>query len=252
MAVKQRPGFEVSVERTTEATKSKSVFYDIKPGQNVNLRFLPPDNAEGRLFFESAQHFNFKLEGEKRTWACLRVHGDGTEECPACVLVEKAEAADDDRFKKIIREHNMSPRWHAQVLVLPKPDDKDEEGNPVGVKQINVVGLSKGTAQKVANILKMEKDNRQALLTDPDKGQAVNVSRNDKSGLQTRYEVQATGLRVPLDEVYPKWTDEFLDIQKAIGLRITTAEEMSNSIQETIGNNLFKALLGDVEFAIAG
>jgi hypothetical protein len=211
------------------------VFLDIKAGQSVNLRFLPPWSEEGLLFFESAQHYKFTETGEKRAWACLRSHAD--EECPICQMVEKAKELGDDRFKKIIRDHDVSYRWHAQVMPLP------QEGKPV--EQTYIIGLSKTTAAKVSDLLKIERDNRQALITDPDKGQAVNISRNDKSGLQTRYEVTGTGIRIPLNDVFPGWADAFLDVPKAVNLRVGTRERLLESIQETVGNNVFKALLGD-------
>jgi len=236
MAIKSRPGFEVNVDRTLKSTENKSVFYDVKPGTSHNLRFLPPSDPTGSLFFESAQHFNFTEEGQKRAWACLRIHGEEGADCPICKLVEAAKESGDDRFEKIIKNHAVSYRWHAQVLPLPREDKP--------VEQLYVVGLSKQTAQKVSNIMKMERDNRQPLITDPDKGQAVNITRNDKSGLQTRYEVQATGLRIPLDEIYAKWTDEFLNVQEAVGLRIVDADRLEKSILETVGNSNVKALLG--------
>lgn len=236
MSVKQRPGFAVSVERTVQSTAKKSVFFDIRPATNTNFRFLPSYNAEGDLFFASAQHHNFKEDGEKRSWACLRVHGTEGQDCPICLLVEAAVETDEAKFGKLISAHKLAERWHAQVVALPKGEGEE-------VEQVSVIGLSKMTAADVSAILKMEKDNRQPLLTDPDQGQAVNISRNDKPGLQTRYKVQATGLRTSLDTVYPKWTEEFLDLPKAVALRVVEPERIIASIQETVGNNVFRTLL---------
>lgn len=240
MAVKSRPGFAVSVDRTTKATEKKSVFLDIKLGQSVNLRFLPPDNEDGLLFFESAQHYKLKQEGQGRAWACLRVHGAKGQDCPVCLFLEAAaEKLDAGRYKSLKNSHVVSNRWHAQVIPLTV------DGKPA--EQLYVVGLSKGTAGKVSTILKMERDNRQPLITDPDHGQAVNITRNEKSGLQTRYEVMSTGIRVPLDELYPAWTEEFLNIEKAIGLRIADEDTINASIAETVGGVLFNKLRPDVE-----
>lgn len=240
MSVKQRPGFAVSVERTVQSTAKKSAFFDIRPATNYNFRFLPSYNEEGDLFFESAQHHNFKEDGEKRSWACLRSFGAPGQDCPACLLVEAAITVDETKYSKLISAHKLAQRWHAQVVVLPKGEGEVE------AEQVSIIGLSKMTAADVSAILKMEKDNRQPLLTDPDQGQAINISRNDKPGLQTRYKVQATGLRTSLDTVYPKWTEEFLDLPKAVALRIVEPERMIASIQETVGNNVFRTLLPDL------
>ncbi len=237
MAVKSRPGFSVNVERTTKSTERKSVFLDLKAGQALNLRFLPSWTPEGDLFFVSAQHYKFTENGEKRAWACLDVHGEG--DCPICQMVEAARTKvndGDDRFEKYIDRHNQSLRWHAQVVPI-------REGQTI--EQSYVFGFSKTTADKVSGILKMERDTRQPLLTDPDKGQTVYVSRNDKSGKATRYEVQATGVRVGLDEIFPEWTESFLDVEKAIGLRIGNRDQLLASIKETIGTPMFETLLGN-------
>ncbi len=235
MSIKSRPGFAVNVERTSKSTERKSVFLDIKAGQSVNLRFLPPWSEEGLLFFESCQHYQFTEGGEKRAWACLRSHGDGTEECPICEMVERAKELDEERFKKIIKNHDASYRWHSQVIPLPT------EGQTID--QTYIVGLSKTTADKVSGILKMERDNRQPLITDPDAGQAVNIRRNEKSGLQTRYEVSGTGIRMPLDDIFPGWAEAFLDVPKAINLRLGSRERLLESMQETVGMATFKALV---------
>ena len=241
MAVRTRPGFQVSVERTLKNTTRKSVFLDLKPG-TTNLRFLPPDNPEGNLFFESAQHFRLKEEGEKRAFACLRMHGDEGQECPACVLIERAIAEDAEKYAKLIDTFGgigVASKWHAQVVPLPT------EGT--AVDQLYIVGLSKTTAGKISNVLKMERDNRQPLITDPDNGQAVAIVHNGKSGKMIRYEVQATGLRIPLDEIYPQWVDEFLNIEKAIGMRVVPPQRLAKSLQETYPA-AFSKLMSDFKF----
>jgi dsDNA-binding SOS-regulon protein len=225
------------VDRTAKATERKSVFLDIKIAQNYNLRFLPTSMPTGDLFFVSAQHHNFKEDDQKRAWACLRVHGTEGQDCPICRLVEAAEFADAEKYKKLIDTYKVAWRWHAQVVHVVA----DQE-----VEQLSIVGLSKNTANDVSSILKMERDNRQPLLVDPDKGQAINIARNDKTGLGTRYKVQATGLRLSLDEIYPKWTEEFLDVEKAVALRIVETERLIASIQTTVGNNVLRTLLPDL------
>jgi hypothetical protein len=216
------------------------VFYDIKPGTSHNLRFLPPWNEEGLLFFESVQHFNFKVDGQPRAFACLKVHGDG--ECPSCDMLERAPdvfAGNDDLIESILNKHGLAFRWHAQVIPI-RPEGLEQDGP-------YIVGLSKGTANDVSDILTMERDNRQALLVDPDEGQAINITRNNKSGLGTRYKVMPTGLRVGLDDLLPDWADKFLDVPKAVNLRIITPEDMYKAIQDTRGNNIFAKLFPEID-----
>jgi hypothetical protein len=107
-----------------------------------------------------------------------------------------------------------------------------------------VVGLSKTTAQKVSRILKMEKDKRKPLLTDVEKGQAVSIERNTASGFQTRYEVMATGERVNLDELCPNWEDKYLDLEKALKLRVADRDTLIASMRETLGPVIVDTLLG--------
>jgi hypothetical protein len=234
MAVKSRPGFQVNVDRTEKGTAGKSLFLDIPSGGSVQVRFTPTSIPTGELFFESSQHFKFTENSEKRVWACLNVHGKGN--CPVCQALDNASGIMTDKeFKAFIKEYGASQRWHAQVLPVPK----EGEGKPT---QTFLLGLSKTTAQKVSKILKIELDNRQPLLSDPDQGQTVVISRNNGTGFSTRYEVMPSGLRVALDTLCADWADKFLDVEKALKLRITDRETLLGSMKETFGPALFDKL----------
>jgi len=248
MAIRQRPGFPVNVERTAKVTEKTNVYFDLKPGQSVNLRFTPPSDESGELFFVSAQHFKMKQEGQPRAYACLRAHGVD-QECPICVFLERIEEvfADNDTLReKLHREHDVAYRWHAQVVPVPK------EGQGLA-EQTYVIGLSKATADKVSKILMMEKDNRLILLTDPDEGQAINISRNEKTGFGTRYEVMPTGLRMSLDAIttvsaagVPAWEEKFLNVRDALKLRIEKPESLYPIIAETVGIVAFAKVFPEV------
>jgi hypothetical protein len=216
-----------------KGTASKSIYLDIKADQTVLARFTPTSNEDGSLFFESSQHFRFKEKGEKRTWACLRVHGGG--DCPICDALERAEEVlGETQAESLLNDHRASNRWHAQVLpILPEGSDP--------VDRMYVVGLSKTTAAKVSKILKLERDTRQPLLTDPDKGQAISIER-EGSGFNTTYTVMPSNVRVPLDKIYPKWEEKFLDVEKALKLRIADTDTLLASMKETFGDVVFNAL----------
>jgi len=241
MAIKSRPGFQMNVERTARSTEKKSVFLDIKPGETKRLRFTPTSNEDGSLFFVSGQHFKLKDEGQARAFACLSVHGEEGQECPGCLLIERSvEVFSEDISKKYKNDHGLSYRWHAQVVPLPK----DGEDKPT---QSYVIGLSKMTADDVSKIAKMEADNRQPLLTDPDQGQVIQIARNNATGFGTRYKTLPTGLRVSLDTLLPTWEEKFLDTAKAINLRVVTEEKFYKAIQETVGVGVFAQLFPNVK-----
>lgn len=240
MAVKNRPGVPVNVERTTKSTEKRSVFLDIKPGQTVNLRFTPvSEGQDGQLFFISAQHYKLKENGQARTFACLNNHSPDKEICPACEALERAPGIlGKDTAEKLSDLHGVSYRWHAQVVPVPKEGQEKPD-------QTYIVGLSKMTADDVSKILKMEKDNRQTLLVDPDQGQAIQISRNNATGFATRYKVLPTGIRLSLDDLLPGWESKFLTVATDINLRIKTRAEFLAALQETLGVGVFAQLFPD-------
>lgn len=255
MAIRQRPGYQTNVERTAKATEKKSVFLDLKPGEKKRLRFTPSSDENGELFFVSAQHFKLKDEGQPRAFACLAVHGEpdaegNLPECVICTFLAKAETvfADNEALlDKLQRDHSVSYRWHAQVLPVPKDGQELND-------QTYIMGFSKVTADKISQILKMEKDERMTLLTDPDEGQAITVSRNNATGFATRYEVMATGIRVSLDAIStkspkgtPTWEEKFLTVKDALRLRIVSQDKMYKALAETVGVGVFSKVFPTVE-----
>lgn len=255
MAIRQRPGHTTNVERTSKTTEKRSIFYDLKPGQSVQARFTPVSEESGELFFVSAQHFKLKDEGMPRAFACLAAHGPEDEngnrpECVICTFLEKAATVFSDNSalaEKLEKDHGLSFRWHAQMMPVPK------EGQDLN-DQTYVIGLSKATADKVSQILKMEKDNRQVLMTDPDQGQAIKISRNNATGFATRYEVMPTGLRISLDDIStktakgePTWEEKFLNVREALKLRIVSQEKLYKVLAETVGVGVFAKVFPKVE-----
>ena len=209
---------------------------DVKPDQTLNLRFTPTSSEDGELFFESAQHFKFKHEGEKRAYACLRVHGkEGNTECPICEALERGEEvlAKKD-IKKLADLHKQSLRWHAQVIPV-YPEDAPK------ATQTFIIGLSQTTASKVSRVLKNERDMRQPLLTDPDAGQVIQIARTG-SGFNTKYEVMPLGVRIGLDDLLPTWEDKFLTTDKALKLRVEDRATLIEAMEETFGAALFQEL----------
>lgn len=234
MAVRSRPGFKTNVEATVRGTAKRSVYLDLKPGQTLRLRFTPSSNQDGSVFFESSQHFKFTLDGEKRAYACLRYHGTeetGTE-CPICDYLEVAQDQFGASGEAMADKHGASNRWHGQVVNIVEGQE------PV---QTFIIGLSKTTAGKISKILKMEQDNRQPLLTDPEEGQIIQIERTG-SGFNTRYEVMGTNVRLNLDEYFPDWDKSFLNVEKALKLRIEKPEVLLESMRETIGEAIFDVL----------
>jgi hypothetical protein len=237
MAIKSRPGFKTNVDASVRSTAKKSVYLDIKPNSSVRIRFTPTSNEDGQLFFESSQHFKFTLDGEKRAYACLRVHGNeqtGTD-CPICDYIDAALEVLGGPGSSIASANGASNRWHAQVVQVT-----DE-----APAQTFLLGLSKTTAAKVNRILKMEQDNRQPLLTDPESGQIIQIDRTG-SGLSTRYEVMPTNVRLNLDEYFPDWEKSFLTVEKALKLRVVDKDELLAAMEETFGDAIFKALTNHI------
>ena len=236
MPVKARPGFQTNVDRTIKGTAKKSVYFDIAPGQTVLLRFTPSSRADGDLFFESSQHFKFTHGGEKRAFACINIHkNEKAEACPICEALEKAEELlDKAEVKKLNKAHRGSNRWHAQIVVVPA------EGAEKPTMS-NVIGLSQTTAQKIARILKRQKDMGQPLLNDVDNGEIISIERIG-TGFDTEYDVQSTGVRVPLDKVFPGWEEKFLDVEKALKLRVEDRATLIESLSETFGPAVFGKL----------
>jgi hypothetical protein len=234
MAIKSRPGFKTNVEASVRSTAKRSVYFDLKPNSSSKLRFTPTSNEDGQLFFESSQHFKFTSEGEKRAYACLAVHGNertGTD-CPICEYLDAAVEILGGPGNALVKSHGASNRWHAQIVPVIEGD------TPV---QTFIIGLSKTTAGKVNRILKMEQDNRKPLLTDPDKGQIIQIDRTG-SGLNTKYEVLPTNVSLSLDEYFPGWEEKFINVEKELRLRIVEKDELLAAMEETFGDAIFDAL----------
>lgn len=104
-----------------------------------------------------------------------------------------------------------------------------------------VIGLSQTTAQKVARILKRQKDMNQPLLNDVDNGEIISIERIG-SGFDTEYDVQSTGVRVSLDKVFPGWEEKFLNVEKALKLRVEDRATLLEALSETFGPAVIQQL----------
>jgi len=52
----------------------------------------------------------------------------------------------------------------------------------------------------------------------------------------------ATGLRLSLDDLFAGWEEKFLDLEKALKLRVADRATLVASLRETIGPALFDKL----------
>lgn len=221
-----KPNYNVNVRKTRESTQAPSMFVSIPADSSVQLRFLPPDNPEGVLFFRAVQHFRFKDNDRNRAWACLDVHGENAGGCPGCELVEYFRKNGTEAQKKIANERRANARCYAQVIEKGKEDQGPR-----------LVPLSPTTADQVSDLLEMQFSNSLPLLTDVEAGEWVVVSRKG-SGLKTEYKVMPTGVRVPLKAVNKDWEDKFLNIKEKLDLKIATREQFIQSIKDTLAGEL--------------
>lgn len=226
-----RPTFSVNISANKKATAKKSVFYDLAPDTATRVRVLPPVTEDGMLFTVVANHFKLKNEeGMGTALACLREHGNdeiGTE-CYLCELSSFLRNGDKGD-KKISNDIYASRRWYLQCLIYDKDD---------GYFGPKLVGLSRTTAEKVQNVLTTQDDVGDDYFCDPDKGQDLVITRTG-SGLKSRYDVQPTGKKVALDEIFPEWETQILtDVYKAIDLKIFDVDEQKKTALRTFGDEV--------------
>lgn len=244
-----RPGFVPNVQANVKALESRRTFVDVKPDSILIARFLPPAFSSGQIFVRTMNHYNFQQPDDKSrgmALACLAEHG--TEEtgdvCKVCELMEIAEDLKDKDpvMKKIAANqggHPARPRWYGQILIGEKVDGEMKYEGPY------LLALPKTAAEDVVGILKTNEAMGEAYFTDPDKGQAVLVTRNG-SGLNTRYKVERSGLIASLDDIFPNWTEKYLDaaaFMKKLALNVVTPDEQKAAIRDKHGEAIDWAML---------
>jgi hypothetical protein len=237
-----KPGFKLNLKANMDSTKGDNLFLNIKPDTTIRVRFLPPANPDGTLFFVTNQHFKLKNEeGRGIALADLEFHGDektGTADYISELYAVLAEA-DDDSIKKIADDIKLSKRWNAQVLVAEK-DPETGQWDYYGPK---ILGLSKTTAEAVTQILSNQDMVGDDYFCDADNGQDLLITRTG-SGFKTEYSVDRTGMKMSLDTIFPEWSTKFIsDIPKVLNLNIWTREDQKAAAQRSFPQLDWEALV---------
>jgi len=216
-----------NIKANKESTMKRTVFVDIKPDSKIRVRFLPPWDSDGMLFFAAFNHYRYLDEKEKRAWACLTRHG--TEADGACACCEMSDYLKKQRTKdekRQGRDVEARGRWYSQVLV----EGMEGEGP-------KLLALSKTTADQIIDILQLQATDDEAFFTDPEQGTWIQIERKGAK-LETTYTVLPTSKRVPLSGLFPEWEDKMLNVQEALGLKIGDRKTQLASIIETFSKTV--------------
>lgn len=216
----KRPGFPTNVEANAQALRGDSKFLSIAPDTSELLRFLPAPRADGMVFYPVTNHYGLVNQDKKKVaLACLAQHGT-TETGKRCLLCAVNEyfasngeelGLDEDTANRL----RPTTRFYAQVLRAVRSNNK-----VVGWSKPMLVQFSQTAANDIQSIFQNQQQFGTPLATDPDKGQALIVTRTGTS-FKTKYKAERSGDVVALDEIRPTWADEFMDdLYKQIGLNI--------------------------------
>jgi hypothetical protein len=113
-------------------------FWDMKVGEQADIRFLPDANEENSMGFlvEKKSHV-LTINGQKKTVPCLSMYG---EECPVCKVSQEYYKHDD---KVNGKKYWRKVQYLAQALVVSNPiAPKDGEENPEGQVRLISLGYS--------------------------------------------------------------------------------------------------------------
>lgn len=112
-------------------------FYKMPEDAQARIRFLPDANEENSLGFlvEKLSH-SLKINGEKKTVACLSQYG---EECPICKVAKEYYDVDDKVNGKL---YYKTRNYLAQVLVLEDPIVDPKHENAAGKVKLIQIGYS--------------------------------------------------------------------------------------------------------------
>lgn len=230
---------KLNLSKTIATTARDGLFFDIKPDSRNVLRFLPPTQENGSLFFLNVNHFNLKSDEDKgMALACGDVHRNDGDDCYLCKVAEWLKRTGEDDIAQKIRP---SKNYYAQVLV----GSKDAEGQWTfsGPKMVR---FSQTGADAIIEILKAQELVDDDFACDPHNGQNIVFSRNG-AGLQTKYSAQAMGNKNDLDEIFPGWESKLLDIPEKLDMKIWDNDEMKAALVHTFGDVIdWDALEADI------
>jgi hypothetical protein len=220
-----------NVQANLNASKQGSKFVKVDENSTLRVRFLPTTHPEGLLTYTTTSHFKLKEEADDggvkgMALACLNDHGE--EPCYICDLIKGLNKSGDKAGMKIAKQLRGSTRYNYQVLVAEKQNDNTwKYGKPC------ILGLPKGASEDLAQLLANMELMGQPDFADVNAGQDILISRTG-TGLSTKYRIDRSGEIVDLDEVYPKWDEDFMDdMWDALNLRVFTRELMQRAARFT-------------------
>lgn len=227
MAVKRPKVFKPNRAANKNATKKKTIFYDLKPDTTTRVRVVPPLNEDGLIFTKATNHYGVQNEdGFNIAPACLVEHGDG--DCWLCNLVNYLYSTGDKGDEKIARDLRPSSKWYVQGFVW----DGENYDGPF------LVGLSKTTADKVNDIFDQLEAMDEPFFCDPDEGVDLVITRKG-SGFSTTYSVMPGNKKSSLDDLVPGWGEKvFADVIEKLDPRIMDAAAMRDAVVRTYGDAL--------------
>lgn len=230
----RRPVYKVDVKATRAATEQDTLFVKPAPNSSVQVRFLPPDNAEGALFFAATTHFNFKDPKDPskgRAWACLDQHGgpkDG--KCAICQVVrffiKNGTDAQLSLVKGFGKTINANTSFYAQVYLKDRAD-----------KGIKLLRVPQTGADAVSDILGFQGDNGLPFLSDPEAGEWIIVGRTG-DGPKTKWKAMSTSVRVPLDTLDAEWATHIETTLELLQMNITDRAGQIASLRQCYGDVL--------------
>lgn len=232
-----------NVQANLNASKQGSKFVKVDENSTLRVRFLPTVHPEGLLTYTTTSHFKLKEEADDggvkgMALACLGEHGD--EPCYVCDLIKGLNKSGDKAAVKIAKQLRGSTRYNYQVLVAEKQNDNTwKYGKPA------ILGLPKGASEDLAQLLANMELMGQPDFADANKGQDILISRTG-TGLSTKYRIDRSGEAVDLDEVYPKWDDDFMDdMWDALNLRVFSRDAMKRAAKFTFSEEIDWETLAD-------
>lgn len=239
----KRPGFAASAAATAAAMRGNSKFFDMSPNTTAMVRFLPPAFPDGRIFFQTMNHFGMKDPQDPArgvALACLKEHG--TEEtgkkCWICDVIDflgKKGTADQKKIIKGKGSLSVGSKYYAQVLIGEKSGDGWKYNRPV------LMALNFNGATAVQSVQQRCEFMNIKSFTDPDEGQSLLITRNDSGGSNNKvtYSAERTGLVERLDDIYPTWVEEFMqDIPTAVDLKIMNREQQKAYVKHSFGERI--------------
>jgi hypothetical protein len=209
------------------ATRKKTVFWDLKPDTTTRVRVVPPLTEDGLIFTKATNHYGVENEdGFNIAPACLNEHGDG--DCWLCRLVNYLFSTGDKGDENIAKRLKANGKWYIQGFVW----DGEKYDGPY------LVGLSKTTADKVNDIFDQLEAVGDPDFCDPDEGRDLVITRTG-SGFSTKYSVMPGSKIMALDDIVPGWEDKvFHDVIEKIDPRIMSNEDQRAAVVRTLGDSI--------------